>query len=65
MNEIQTKLLEIWLDFDKACKELNIKYVAIGGTALGALRHKGFIPWDDDMDFGMLREDYEIGRAHV
>ena len=59
MNEIQSKLLEIWLDFDKACKELNIKYVAIGGTALGALRHKGFIPWDDDMDFGMLREDYE------
>ena len=57
MNEIQTKLLEIWLDFDKACKELNSKYVSIGGTALRALRHKGFIPWDDDMDFGMFRSD--------
>ena len=59
MNDLQKKLLEIWLAFDKACKELKIEYYAIAGTSLGAVRHKGFIPWDDDMDFCMSRENYE------
>ncbi len=59
MNDIQKALLDIWLEFDRVCKKLNIRYMAMGGTLLGAIRHKGFIPWDDDMDFGMLREDYE------
>ena len=58
MNDIQTKLFEIFIEFDRVCAELNIKYFAIGGTALGAKRHQGFIPWDDDMDFGMIRSDY-------
>lgn len=60
MNEIQQKLLEIAKEYIKVCEKLNLRYFASGGTALGAVRHKGFIPWDDDMDFQMPRKDYEI-----
>lgn len=59
MNKLQEKLLNIMLIFDKVCKENEITYYILGGTMLGAIRHKGFIPWDDDMDVGLPRSDYE------
>ncbi len=59
INEMHSLLLGTLEFIDKVCKENNIKYSVVGGTAIGAIRHKGFIPWDDDVDIGMLREDYE------
>lgn len=52
--------LEILEDIDKVCKKHNIHYQADYGTLMGAIRHGGFIPWDDDMDISMLRKDYDI-----
>lgn len=49
----------IYLEFARICDKYNLRYFCAYGTALGAIRHKGFIPWDDDMDMGMPREDYE------
>lgn len=46
-------------EFDRVCKALDIPYVLFAGSMLGAVRHQGFIPWDDDLDVMMLREDYE------
>ena len=56
VHEIQ---LEMALEVKRICKMHNIKYSIIAGTLLGAIRHSGFIPWDDDLDIGMLRSDYE------
>lgn len=59
LRKIQLANLKIMLLFDKLCKENNLKYWLDFGNLLGAVRHGGFIPWDDDVDFGMPRDDYE------
>lgn len=59
MNRIREIELDILLEVDKLCKENNIPYFLTAGTMLGAVRHKEFIPWDDDVDIGMLPEDYD------
>lgn len=59
IHECHQELLKIALVFDQICNKNNIPYYMLGGTMLGAIRHQGFIPWDDDMDFGIPREQYE------
>ncbi len=51
--------LDLLLEFDQICKKHNLKYFLMAGSLLGAIRHDGFIPWDDDIDVGMFRDDYE------
>ena len=58
MTELQQKLLDILKWFNEICEENNLRYYLLGGTMLGAQRHGGFIPWDDDIDVGMPRSDY-------
>lgn len=58
-RRLQLVQLELLVEFDRVCRAHNIDYVISAGTMLGAIRHKGYIPWDDDADIMMLRSDYE------
>lgn len=59
LRELQLLLLSVMKIIHQFCVKEDIKYYLLGGSMLGAVRHKGFIPWDDDIDIGMPREDYE------
>lgn len=59
IKETQEILLSVMIDFDAFCRKEGLNYYMIGGTMLGAYRHHGFIPWDDDIDVGMTRDEYE------
>lgn len=59
LKQVQQKTLDVAKEFKRVCEKHNLRYFMSCGTLLGAVRHKGFIPWDDDMDFYMPRSDYE------
>lgn len=59
LREQQLIILDILKYFNNICKKYNINYTLCGGTLIGAIRHKGFIPWDDDIDIYIMREEYE------
>ncbi len=59
INNLQKRILIIFKEFKRICKKHHLHYYAIGGTCIGAVRHRGFIPWDDDLDVAMPFEDYD------
>lgn len=59
LRKTQKLTLMILCELDKICKANDINYWIMGGTIIGAVRHKGFIPWDNDVDIGMMRKDYD------
>ena len=58
LRDVQLQELRILEAFDGICNKAGLSYFFVSGTLLGAMRHNGFIPWDDDIDVGMLPEDY-------
>lgn len=65
LSEVQAMILDIFDPVYRFLKERNLTHYMLGGTLLGAIRHKGFIPWDDDMDLGLPRKDYDYFLAHI
>lgn len=64
-RRMQLLQAEMAAELDRVCRNNHINYTISCGTLLGAIRHKGFVPWDDDMDITMLREDYEKFKNHA
>ena len=58
-EQVKYAQLDLIIELDRICKKHNIPYFMVGGTLIGAVRHNGFIPWDDDIDVGILWEDYD------
>ncbi|MBQ4569943.1 MAG: LicD family protein [Ruminococcus sp.] len=59
LRKLQLTELEILRELDRVCRKHNLRYYVVGGTLIGAVRHKGFIPWDDDIDVSMPRKDFD------
>ena len=59
MTDLQVEMLRLVLEIDQICKKHDIEYFLTGGSVLGAVRHKGYIPWDDDIDIMMTRQAFE------
>ena len=59
LKELQQRLVEMLSSFQKFTQQNGMIFFLVGGSALGAVRHQGFIPWDDDVDIAMMREDFE------
>lgn len=59
LDKLHKEILLVMDEIDRVCAENNLTYYLVGGSLLGAVRHKGFIPWDDDLDIAMPREDFE------
>lgn len=60
LREFQLYIFDIYKDIKRVCDKYNLRLYLIGGSALGAVRHHGFIPWDDDIDTSLTREDFEV-----
>lgn len=59
VKDLQRVLFDMLVQIDEICKENGVRYSLSSGTVLGAVRHKGFIPWDDDLDLMFMRDEYE------
>lgn len=60
ISHLHDELSDIYKVFSEVCEQNNLKYFVVGGTLLGAVIHKGYIPWDDDLDVAMPRDDYDL-----